>query len=98
MAARFRPGDIVVYRKQKYSLRPGPNARDIQAAPHGDAYSYIVDKFWRVVVVQPDNILVVRTRKGKQLTVRADDPNLRRVHWWEWLFFRSQFPPHTPEQ
>jgi hypothetical protein len=92
MTARFRPGDVVVYRKQKTSIRPGPHAKDIQPAPHGDTYSYAVDKFWRVVAVQPDNTLIVRTRRQKQLTILADDPNLRRAHWWERLLFWRRFP------
>jgi hypothetical protein len=96
MSAHFRPGDVVVYRKQKSSLRPGPHAMDIHPALHGDSYSYSVDKFWRVVAVQLDNNLVVCTRKGKQLTIAADDPNLRRPHWWERLLFWHRFPPHAP--
>ncbi len=96
MFARFRPGDVVVYRKQKNSLRPGPNARNIQPAPHGDTYSYSVEKFWRVVAVLPDQGLVVRTRKGKQHSIAANDPNLRRTHWWERLLFCHRFPPRTP--
>ena len=92
MSAGFQPGDVVVYRKQKSSARPGPNARDIQPARHGDSYSYSVDKFWRVIEVQPDNTLVVLTRKGKQQTIAANDPNLRRAHWWEWLLFWHRFP------
>jgi hypothetical protein len=93
MSVRFRPGDVVVYRKQKYSLHPGPHARDIQPAEHGDYYSYLVEKFWRVASIQPDNRLVVRTRKGKQHTLAANDPHLRRPHWWERLFLRHRFPP-----
>jgi hypothetical protein len=96
MSARFRPGDVVVYRKQKSSPHPGPHARDIKPARHGDSYAYSVEKFWRVVAVQPDNMLVVRTRKGKRLTVAAADPNLRRTHWWERLLFWHRFPPRTP--
>ena len=96
MSARFRPGDVVVYRKQKSSVHPGAHARDIQPAEHGDTYSYSVDKFWRVVALQPDHTLVVRTRKGKEHTIRPDDPNLRRAHWWEWLFFWHRFPPRRP--
>jgi hypothetical protein len=93
MPAGFRPGDVVVYRKQKSSARPGPHARDIQPALHGDSYSYSVDKFWRVIGIRPDNMLVVLTRKGKQHTIAANDPNLRRAHWWERLFFWHRFPP-----
>jgi len=93
MPASFQPGDVVVYRMQKSSARPGPNARDIQPAPHGDSYSYSVDKFWRVIGVRPDNTLVVLTRKGKQHTIAANDPNLRRAHLWERLLFWHRFPP-----
>jgi hypothetical protein len=96
MSARFRPGDVVVYRKQKNSVHPGPHARDIQPAPHGGSYAYSVEKFWRVVAVRPDDTLVLRTRKGKQHTVAATDPNLRRAHWWERLWFGHRFPPRTP--
>jgi hypothetical protein len=81
-----------VYRKQKSSLHPGPNATDVFPAPHGDTYSYSVEKFWRVVAVLPDNKLVVRTRRGKQHTITADDTALRRAHWWERLLFRHRFP------
>jgi hypothetical protein len=95
MAVRFQPGDVVVYRKQKSSVHPGPHARDIQPAVHGDSYSYAVDKFWRVIDVRPDNMLVVRTRKGKQHMIPVSDPNLRRAHWWERLLFWHRFPPRA---
>jgi hypothetical protein len=95
MSALYRPGDVVVYRKQKNTVHPGPNARHIQPAENGDTYSYSVDKFWRVVALQPDHTLVVRTRKGKEHTIRIDDPNLRRAHWWERLFFSHRLPPRT---
>jgi hypothetical protein len=92
MPARFRPGDVVVYRKQKVSVHPGPNARDIQPAPNGDTYSYSVEKVWRVDAVRPDNILAVHTRKGKRLIISANDPNLRPMHWWERLLFWHRLP------
>jgi hypothetical protein len=95
MSTRFRPGDVVVYRKQKSSVHPGQHAKDIQPAQHGDYYSYLVDKFWRVVAVGPDNTLVVRTRKGKQHTLAASDPDIRHLHWWERLFQRHRFPPYS---
>src|SRR5262249_37436501 len=95
MSADFQPGDVVVFRKQKTSLHPGRHAQDIQPARHGDSYSYSVEKFWRVVAVPSDNALVVRTRKGKEHTIAVDDPNLRRIHWWERLLFWHRFPPRT---
>ena len=33
MPAVFQPDDLVVYLKQKNSVHPGPNARDIHPAP-----------------------------------------------------------------
>ena len=93
MPAGFQRGDAVVYRKQKSSARPGPNARDIQPALHGDSYSYSVDKFWRVIRILDNNTLVVLTRKGKQHTIVVSDPNLRQAHWWERLLFWHRFPP-----
>jgi hypothetical protein len=96
MSSRFQPGDVVVYRKQKHSLHPGPHARDIHPAQYGDDYSYSVDKFWRVITVQPNHTLAVLTRRGKVHEIAADDPALRRAHWWERLLFWYRFPPYTP--
>jgi hypothetical protein len=91
----IKPGDFVIYRKQKYSVHPGPHAKDIFPTPNGDYYSYHVDKFWTVISVQPDHTVVVCTRRGKQHTLVADDPALRRANWWERLVFRHRFPtPH----
>jgi hypothetical protein len=96
MTAQFTPGDRVIYRKQKFSVRPGPQAKRIYPAPYGDSYSYEVDKFWTVVAVQPNNEIVVCTRRGKQLTLAADDPALRRANWLERLLFRHRFPALKP--
>jgi hypothetical protein len=83
----------VIYRKQKLSARPGPHAQDIHPAPNGDTYTYSVPKFYRVIAVQPDNTIVVRTRQARQRTLAAADPALRRAHWWERLLFAGRFPP-----
>src|SRR4051794_34065496 len=98
MVGRFHPGDPVVYRKQKFSVHPGPHAVAVSPAPSGDEYSYCVDKFWRVVSVRPDHKLVVCTRRGKRHTVDADDPALRPASWLERLLFRHRFPALTPEE
>ena len=66
MAAHFKPGDCVIYRKQKLTAHPGRHAQDIHPAPNGDTYTYCVPKFYRVVAVQPDHTIVVRTRRGRQ--------------------------------
>jgi hypothetical protein len=96
MVAHFQPGDCVVYRKPKFSVHPGPHARDIHPAAHGDYYSYCVSKCYRVVAVLPPDKVVVRTRRDRQRTLAGDDPALRRARWWERLLFGHRFPPLTP--
>jgi hypothetical protein len=83
----------VIYRKQKLSAHPGRHAEDIRPAPNGDTYSYCVPKCYRVVAVLPGHTVVVRTRRGRQRTLSADEAALRRAHWWERLLFAGRFPP-----
>jgi hypothetical protein len=97
MTQRFGVGDIVVYRKRKVSASPGPRARGVAPAPRGDDYAYSVDKFWRVVAVEPGGTVVVTTRRGKRHTVAAGDPNLRHARWWERLLLWHRFPTASPE-
>jgi hypothetical protein len=98
MAAQLKPGDLVIYRKHKYSVHPGRHARGVCPASNGDSYSYYVDKFWIVMSVQPNHEVVVCTRRGKQLTVPAGDPALRPARWWERIFYRRRFPTLPPAQ
>jgi hypothetical protein len=93
MAARFRIGDCVVYRKPKVSLHPSQRARDIRPTAHGDHYDYSVDKFYRVIEVLPNLKIKVLTRRGRRHALAADDPALRRAFWWERLLLRHRFPP-----
>ena len=98
MTKHLKPGDGVIYRKHKYSVRPSPHARSVHPAPLGDHYYYQIDKFWIVVAIEADQHLVLRTRRGKQVKIDADDPALRRAHWWERLWFRRRFPTvQSPE-
>ena len=92
MARQFRPGDCVVYHKQKLSAHPGPH-QDIHPAPNGDTYTYSVLKFYRVVAVPTDQTIVVRTRRGRRRTLAIADAAMRLAHWWERLLFGSRFPP-----
>ncbi len=87
----YRVGDCVIYRKTKHSEHPGPRARRISPAPNGEEYTYLVDKFWVVEDVQDDGGIVLRTRRGKQHTVSAHDPKLRKARLWERVWFRSRF-------
>jgi hypothetical protein len=87
----YRPGDWVIFRKRKHSASPGPRAKDITPERNGEEYSYCVDKFWGVASLENGHVVLI-TRRGKQHTVDADDPNLRHARWWERLLYRDRFP------
>jgi len=86
----YKVGDIVVYRKQKSSPRPGPRATEIHPSQSGENYTYGVDKYW-IVVEQGDNgTLQVLTNRGKLHEVSSSDANLRHPRWWERFVLRSR--------
>ncbi len=87
----LKPGDWVVYRKQKSSRSPGPRARVTTAARKGDFYNYVVDKFWVVGQVLDGDQVELRTRRGKQHVVPVSDPRLRKARLWERLVHASRF-------
>jgi len=87
----FKTGDVVIYAKEKHSSSPGPRAKHIWPAPHGETYTYTVDKLW-VVAGERDGQLVLKTRRGKEYLVAPDDPHLRRPSVWERMRFRGRFP------
>ncbi len=91
MANGFRPGDQVIYRKTKFSRRPGPRASNVRPSSNGDSYTYIVDKFWIVQSVSDEGTLTLRTRTGKTHTVAVGDPLLRRANFWERWRHRDRF-------
>jgi hypothetical protein len=93
MNTTYKPGVVVVYRKHKVSTHPGRSATDLRPAANGDTYDYAIDKYWRVDEVLPSGLLVVRTRRGKRLTLDPRNPALRRPSWWEWLWTWHRFPP-----
>ena len=91
MANGYRPGDYAIYRKTKFSQRPGPRAASVRPSRNGDSYCYIVDKFWVVQEVSTDGTMVIRTRRGKTHCVSTDDPQLRRPNLWERWRYRDRF-------
>lgn len=88
----YHTGDRIVYRKQKASTRPGPRAHDVYAAPFGETYSYVVDKFWRIQDLTDDGRIVATTRTHKIHYLNPNDPNLHKAGWLERLRYRSRFP------
>lgn len=91
MAKGFRPGDYVIYRKTKFSRRPGPRAIEVEPANNGDSYTYSVDKFWIVQRLTEDGEVILRTRSGKTHSVRKDDPLLRKANLLERWRYRDRF-------
>ncbi len=98
MSVGFKPGECVIYRKSKFSTHPGLRACCVWATPNGDLYSYYVEKYYRVIAVEPGNKVIVLTRRGRRRTLSADDPTLRRPRWWQRLLFRHRFPAVAGEQ
>lgn len=88
---QLKPGDWVIYRKLKRSTSPGPRAKLVSAAPQGETYTYMVDKFWVVKQLLNDGQVVLVTRTGKQHTVDPATPNLRPANWWERWLYRDRF-------
>ncbi len=91
MRANWKPGDWAVYRKTKRSVSPGRRASQVVASPKGEQYAYVVDKFWVVESVLPDDRLVVLTARGKKHVLESDDPNLRRPGFLQRILWRERF-------
>lgn len=93
---KLQVGSKVIFAKDKTSVVPGPRAKEVAPLAKGDAYSYIVDKYWTVKKVNPDQTAVLVTRRGKEHTVPLDDPRLRRANIWERWFYNHRFPKVSP--
>ena len=91
MIGSFSPNDWVVYTRKKHSISPGKRANHIRPSPHGEMYTYEVDKYWIVREVK-DGLLVVETRRGKQHTLPITDSRVRKASLWERLFLAGRFP------
>jgi len=90
--SKLRPGDRVVYTKEKFGERPGPRAQDVHPAPRGDLYSYTVEKPWVVARRIDGDRLELRTRRGKRHVVDEDDRHLRLATWWDRIRYFGRFP------
>ncbi|MEM1070348.1 MAG: hypothetical protein AAGI63_15705 [Planctomycetota bacterium] len=88
---QWSPGDWAVYRKSKRSTTPGPRAANVVATEKGETYTYVVDKFWVVESVLPDDQVQLRTKRGKTHVISLEDPNLRRPSWIQRLLWRDRF-------
>ena len=85
-STRLKPGDWVVYRKQKVSRSPSPRALDTTPSSAGETYSYIIEKYWVVQDVLDDGQVRLCTRRGKEHLIAGNDPRLRKAPWFlRWL-------------
>jgi len=89
---KIEPGDPIVYHKQKFSTHPGARAYDISAAENGDNYSYFVDKYWTVLDLLDNGLVLAVTRTNKRHYLKLDDANLHRARMLERLRYRKRFP------
>lgn len=89
---QFQIGDKVVLTLDKFGVSPGRRAKNVSPSPHGELYTYQVDKYWLVTEVRNDGNLVVKTRRGKVHTISTSDPRLRKANWLERWFFAKRFP------
>ncbi len=89
---QLKPGDPVIYRKPKSSPIPGPRAKQVYPLEKGEAYHYVVDKFWKVIDVNDDGTVEVMTRTGKKHCLEVDDPNMHKAHLLELFMFKKRFP------
>jgi hypothetical protein len=88
---QFRVGDKIIYHKPKSSFHPGPRAKQVYPLEHGEAYHYVVDKFWKIDKVNEDGTLDVVTRTGKKNRLQASDPNITKAHLFQHLLYRKRF-------
>ncbi len=88
---KLRAGNFVVYEKVKTSTHPSPRAENVFPSRHGDTYSYVIKKFWKVRRIFEDNTIEVETRRGKRHTLLPGDPCLRKAGLWQWVFFNDRF-------
>ena len=58
---RWKPGDRVVFTKQKFSTSPGRRSRTVDASRRGEYYAYVVDKYWLVKTVLEDGQVLLHT-------------------------------------
>lgn len=91
----LRPGACVIFSVTRHSTHPDPRASDVHPDPHGEGYTYAVDKFW-VVTDEHDGRIAVKTRRGKVHVIDANDPRLQVASWWQRMIHRSRFPKMRP--
>ncbi|MEP3477632.1 MAG: hypothetical protein ABJZ55_00140 [Fuerstiella sp.] len=95
MQQKFQPGDMIIYRKTKHGVHPGPRASNVHPSANGDTYNYTVDKFWIVEEVTEDGTLIAKTRRGKLNYLKANDLNLQKANFLQRLWHRSRFSALT---
>jgi hypothetical protein len=89
---RFTVNDCVIYHQPETSTHPTPWARDVHPSEHGDFYTYVIEKYWRIARVNADGTLEAVSRSGRTHRLRAGDPLLRKAGLWRRMLNRRLFP------
>ena len=88
---KYKVGDFIVFKKWKASTNPSPRAKDTFPSPHGDYYTYRIDKYWKVVEIIDDHTVVIETRRGKKHLIQTDQEGLRRAGLWDKMLHGKRF-------
>ena len=88
---KVKTGDFVIFSKSKSSTHPSPRATEIFPAQHGDTYSYIINKIWKVVQIFDDDTIEIETRGGKRHRLDKNTPQMRKVNLWDRIVFWNRF-------
>ena len=88
---KLQTGDFVIYHKWKASTHPSPRAKKVDPARHGDTYSYMIEKFWKVIQVFDDETIEIETRRGKRHRINIHDKDYRKANILDRLFHRNRF-------
>ena len=88
---KLKAGNFVVYQKEKTSTHPSLRAENVFPSRHGDTYSYVIRKFWKVLRVSDDDTIEVETRRGKRWILAYGDHRLRKAGLWQRWFFKDRF-------
>ena len=90
MCMKYKVGDFIVFKKWKASTNPSPRAKDTFPSPHGDYYTYRIDKYWKVVDIIDADTIEVETRRGKRHRISVKTENVRKMNFLDkWLMRRQ---------
>ena len=93
----FKIGDYVIFRRLRSANRPSRKATRIRPSLRGESYAFVVNKYWIVDdLIDDEELVLLRTPKGKTISVSIHDPSLRHATIVERWLYRRRFPHPLP--